>query len=146
MFKSFFPRNVQVLAAVGRQEAGDRFHRLLACLSHPPSYTCVRANTHVASVEEIRRKLGEELRKVGGEQRCSHVWGWPPAAPRPPTLFWLWSVLCWLFLKQQHVCSSSAEGVAHQILLHPRIPDVLLLPVHGPRYVRSSVTDLCSVE
>lgn len=73
MFKSFFPRRVQVLAAVGRQEAGDRFHRLLACLSHPPSYTCVRANTHVASVEEIRLKLGEELRKVGGEQRCSHV-------------------------------------------------------------------------
>lgn len=56
--------SVQVLAAVGRQEAECRFQKLLSCLSHPPAYTCVRASTHLAPLEEIRRKLGEELKKV----------------------------------------------------------------------------------
>ncbi|XP_040921312.1 tRNA (cytosine(72)-C(5))-methyltransferase NSUN6 isoform X2 [Toxotes jaculatrix] len=90
--------NKEVLAAVGHQEAESRFHKLLSCLSHPPSYTCVRASTHLASLEEIRHKLGEELKK--------------------------------------QMCSSSAEEVSLQILPHPRIPDVLLLPVDGPRCVK----------
>ncbi|GAA6215083.1 putative methyltransferase NSUN6 isoform X1 [Lates japonicus] len=91
--------NKEVLAAVGQQEAESRFHKLLTCLSHPPSYTCVRASTHLASLEEIRHKLGEELKK-------------------------------------QQMCSSSAEEFSLQILPHPQIPDVLLLPVHGPRPVK----------
>ncbi|XP_030253746.1 putative methyltransferase NSUN6 isoform X2 [Sparus aurata] len=90
--------NTEVLAAVGHQEAECRFQKLLSCLSHPPSYTCVRASTHLAPLEEIRHKLGEELKKM---------------------------------------CSSSAdEEVSVQILTHPRIPDVLLLPVDGPRPVK----------
>lgn len=60
---------LQVLAVVGHQEAESRFHRLLTCLSHPPSYTCVRASTHLASLEEIRHKLGEELKKVGSKRK-----------------------------------------------------------------------------
>lgn len=36
------------------------------------------------------------------------------------------------------MCSSSAGEVAVQIVPHPRIPDVLLLPVVGPRYVRNA--------
>lgn len=36
------------------------------------------------------------------------------------------------------MCSSSAGEVAVQIVPHPRIPDVLLLPVDGPRYVRNA--------
>ncbi|XP_062235895.1 tRNA (cytosine(72)-C(5))-methyltransferase NSUN6 isoform X2 [Platichthys flesus] len=91
--------NVEVLAAVGHQEAESRFHRLLTCLTHPPSYTCVRASTHLASLEEIRHKLGEALTK-------------------------------------QQMCSSSAEDVSLRIVPHPRIPDVLLLPVDGPRPVK----------
>uniref|UniRef100_A0A4W6FJM8 NOP2/Sun RNA methyltransferase 6 n=1 Tax=Lates calcarifer TaxID=8187 RepID=A0A4W6FJM8_LATCA len=94
--------NKEVLAAVGQQEAESRFHKLLICLSHPPSYTCVRASTHLASLEEIRHKLGEELKK--------------------------------------QMCSSSAEEFSPQILPHPQIPDVLLLPVHGPRYVKNAGT------
>ncbi|XP_062235894.1 tRNA (cytosine(72)-C(5))-methyltransferase NSUN6 isoform X1 [Platichthys flesus] len=90
--------NVEVLAAVGHQEAESRFHRLLTCLTHPPSYTCVRASTHLASLEEIRHKLGEALTK--------------------------------------QMCSSSAEDVSLRIVPHPRIPDVLLLPVDGPRPVK----------
>lgn len=59
----------QVLAAVGHQEAYSRFQKLLTCLSHPPSYTCVRASTHLAPLEEIRLKLAEELAKVKSFQR-----------------------------------------------------------------------------
>lgn len=91
--------NKEVLTAVGHQEAEHRFHKLLSCLSHPPSYTCVRASTHLAPLEEIRQRLAEELRK-------------------------------------QQMCSSSAEEVSVQILPHPRIADVLILPVEGPRPVK----------
>lgn len=42
-----------------------------------------------------------------------------------------------LMLKQQ-MCNLSAEEVSIPILTHPRIPDVLLLPVDGPRYVRNA--------
>ncbi|KAM3860532.1 tRNA (cytosine(72)-C(5))-methyltransferase NSUN6 [Diretmus argenteus] len=90
--------NKELLAAVGLQEAESRFQRLLVCLSHPPALTCVRASTHLASLEEIRHKLEEELRK-------------------------------------QQMCGSSTEDLSLQILTHPCIPDVLLLPVIGPRAV-----------
>lgn len=49
---------------VGHQEAESHFQKLLICLPHPPSYTCVRASTHLAPLEEIRLKLAEELKKV----------------------------------------------------------------------------------
>ncbi|XP_068604199.1 tRNA (cytosine(72)-C(5))-methyltransferase NSUN6 [Brachionichthys hirsutus] len=91
--------NKEVLAAVGREEAECRFQKLLTCLSHPPSYTCIRASTHLASLEEIRHKLGEELKK-------------------------------------QQMLKSTAEDVSVQIFTHPQIPDVLLLPVEGPRPVK----------
>ncbi|XP_041669928.1 tRNA (cytosine(72)-C(5))-methyltransferase NSUN6 isoform X2 [Cheilinus undulatus] len=96
--------NKEVLASVGHQEAECRFHKLLTCLSHPPSYTCVRASTHLAPLEEIRHKLGEELRK--------------------------------------QMYSSSAEEVSAQILPHPHIPDVLLLPVDGPRPVKQLSSEM----
>ncbi|XP_038585865.1 tRNA (cytosine(72)-C(5))-methyltransferase NSUN6 isoform X1 [Micropterus salmoides] len=98
--------NKEVLTAVGHQEAECRFQKLLACLSHPPSYTCVRASTHLAPLEEIKHKLAEELKK------------------------------------QQQMCSSSAEEVSLQILPHPRIPDVLLLPVDGPRAVKRLTSEV----
>ncbi|XP_020503223.2 tRNA (cytosine(72)-C(5))-methyltransferase NSUN6 isoform X1 [Labrus bergylta] len=94
--------NKEVLSSVGHQEAESRFQRLLTCLSHPPSYTCVRVSTHVAPLDEIRHKLEEELRK--------------------------------------QMCSSSAEEVSVQI--HPCIPDVLLLPVDGPRPVEKLSSEL----
>ncbi|KAM9712750.1 LOW QUALITY PROTEIN: tRNA (cytosine(72)-C(5))-methyltransferase NSUN6 [Menidia menidia] len=84
--------NKEVLAAVGHQEAELRFQKLLTCLSHPPSHTCVRASTHLAPLEEIRHRLEEELRQ-------------------------------------------QVEEASTRVLPHPRIPDVLLLPVDGPRQV-----------
>ncbi|XP_068160037.1 tRNA (cytosine(72)-C(5))-methyltransferase NSUN6 isoform X2 [Antennarius striatus] len=95
--KSVFLNN-EVIAAVGREGAESRFQKLLICLSHPPSYTCVRASTHLTPLEEIRHKLGEELRKK--------------------------------------TFKSSAEDSTVQIFTHPQIPDVLLLPVDGPRPVK----------
>ncbi|XP_070961460.1 tRNA (cytosine(72)-C(5))-methyltransferase NSUN6 isoform X1 [Oncorhynchus clarkii lewisi] len=90
--------NKEVLAAVSQGEAEQRFQRLLSCLSHPPALTCVRASTHLASLEEIQHRLGEEL-------------------------------------KQQQKCDSQSEDISVIILPHPHIPDVLLLPVIGPRPV-----------
>uniref|UniRef100_A0A1A8CGU9 NOP2/Sun domain family, member 6 n=1 Tax=Nothobranchius kadleci TaxID=1051664 RepID=A0A1A8CGU9_NOTKA len=84
--------NKEMLAAVGHQEAECRFQKLLTCLSHPPSYTCVRASTHLVPLEEIQRKLHEELKQT-------------------------------------------REEASVQIVPHPRIADVLLLPVDGPRPV-----------
>lgn len=63
--------NKELLAAVGHQNAEQRFERLLTCLSHPPSHTCVRASTHLASLDEIRQRLGEELKKVWINRRCN---------------------------------------------------------------------------
>ncbi|XP_047205355.1 tRNA (cytosine(72)-C(5))-methyltransferase NSUN6 isoform X1 [Girardinichthys multiradiatus] len=90
--------NKEVLAAVGLQEAELRFQKLLTCLSHPPSYTCVRASTHLAPLEGIRLRLEEELKK------------------------------------QQKWISSPEQPSVH-VAPHPRITDVLLLPVDGPRQV-----------
>ncbi|XP_028289723.1 putative methyltransferase NSUN6 isoform X2 [Gouania willdenowi] len=56
--------NKEVLTVVGPEEAERRFQNLLTCLSHPPSYTCVRASTHLAPLEEIHHQLGEELKKI----------------------------------------------------------------------------------
>ncbi|KAM6977349.1 tRNA (cytosine(72)-C(5))-methyltransferase NSUN6 [Aplochiton taeniatus] len=92
--------NEEVLSAVGQGEAEQRFQKLLACLSHPPAYTCVRASTHLASLEEIRLKLGDVLKK-----------------------------------QLQQICGPLNGHVSVTILPHPQIPDVLLLPVIGPRPV-----------
>ncbi|KAM9333491.1 tRNA (cytosine(72)-C(5))-methyltransferase NSUN6 isoform 4-T4 [Pholidichthys leucotaenia] len=102
--KSVFLNN-EVLETVGLQEAECRFQNLLSCLSHPPSYTCVRASTQLVPLEEIRCQLEEELKK---QQMC----GLPP------------------------------EDVSIQILTHPKISDVLLLPVDGPRPVKQLTSEV----
>ncbi|XP_027861349.1 putative methyltransferase NSUN6 isoform X2 [Xiphophorus couchianus] len=96
--------NKEVLAAVDTQEAESRFQKLLTCLSHPPSSTCVRASTHLAPLEDIRLSLEKELEK--------------------------------------QKCGSSAEVPSVQIVSHPRITDVLLLPVDGPRAVERLSSEL----
>ncbi|KAL1006840.1 hypothetical protein UPYG_G00077850 [Umbra pygmaea] len=90
--------NKEVLAAVGQGKAEQRFQKLLSCLSHPPRFTCVRASTHLAPLEEIQTRLQEEL-------------------------------------KQQQNCGSKIGDVSVNLLPHPHIPDVLFLPVIGPRPV-----------
>ncbi|XP_077592547.1 tRNA (cytosine(72)-C(5))-methyltransferase NSUN6 [Stigmatopora nigra] len=88
--------NSEVLASIGKEEAEHNFQTLLTCLSHPPSSTCVRANVHLSSLDEIRVKLGKELKK--------QLSGW----------------------KDEEL----------EIVTHPALPDVLLIPVVGPRCVQ----------
>ncbi|GAB5573328.1 tRNA (cytosine(72)-C(5))-methyltransferase NSUN6 isoform X1 [Prionailurus iriomotensis] len=52
-----------VVSALGKQEAERRFETLLNHLSHPPSFTTVRVNTHLASVQHVKNLLLDELRK-----------------------------------------------------------------------------------
>lgn len=55
--------NKEVVSALGKQEAERRFEALLHHLSHPPSFTTVRVNTHLASVQHVKNLLLDELRK-----------------------------------------------------------------------------------
>nr|XP_023649155.1 putative methyltransferase NSUN6 isoform X2 [Paramormyrops kingsleyae] len=57
-------QNKELLAEVGEQEANKKFEELLTYLSHPPGFTCVRASTHLESLETIRDQLVDELQKV----------------------------------------------------------------------------------
>lgn len=89
--------NKELLAVVEHQEAEQRFERLLTCLSHPPSHTCLRASTHLVPLDEISQRLGKEL---------------------------------------DMQLRGSSTGVPVEIVPHPCIPDVLLLPVDGPRPIQ----------
>ncbi|XP_077628529.1 tRNA (cytosine(72)-C(5))-methyltransferase NSUN6 isoform X2 [Crocuta crocuta] len=55
--------NKEVVSALGKQEAERRFETLLNHLSHPPSFTTVRVNTHLASVQHVKNLLLDELQK-----------------------------------------------------------------------------------
>ncbi|KAI5213047.1 tRNA (cytosine(72)-C(5))-methyltransferase NSUN6 isoform X1 [Manis pentadactyla] len=55
--------NKEVVSALGKQEAERKFETLLNRLSHPPSFTTVRVNTHLASVQHVKNLLLDELRK-----------------------------------------------------------------------------------
>ncbi|MXQ94208.1 hypothetical protein E5288_WYG004048 [Bos mutus] len=52
-----------ILSALGKQEAERRFETLLHNLSHPPAFTTVRVNTHLASVQHVKNLLFDELQK-----------------------------------------------------------------------------------
>ncbi|XP_041623500.1 tRNA (cytosine(72)-C(5))-methyltransferase NSUN6 isoform X3 [Vulpes lagopus] len=54
---------LRVISALGKQEAERKFEALLNHLSHPPSFTTVRVNTHLASVQQVKDLLFHELQK-----------------------------------------------------------------------------------
>uniref|UniRef100_A0A8D0RIY0 NOP2/Sun RNA methyltransferase 6 n=1 Tax=Sus scrofa TaxID=9823 RepID=A0A8D0RIY0_PIG len=58
--------NKEVVSAFGKQEAERKFETLLQNLSHPPSFTTVRVNTHLASVQHVKTLLHDELQKFNG--------------------------------------------------------------------------------
>ncbi|TRY58869.1 hypothetical protein DNTS_027461 [Danionella cerebrum] len=80
-----------VVSEFGASEADQCFKALLSCLSHPPLFTCLRANTHIYTLQETHHSLLQHLEQMKG---------------RSPA-----------------------------VLTHPQLPDVLLLPVSGPRRV-----------
>ncbi|CAH7292335.1 Nsun6 [Phodopus roborovskii] len=55
--------NKEVVSASSKQEAERKFEALLIHLAHPPSFTTVRVNTHLASVDYVRGLLLDELQK-----------------------------------------------------------------------------------
>ncbi|XP_066088528.1 tRNA (cytosine(72)-C(5))-methyltransferase NSUN6 isoform X1 [Saccopteryx bilineata] len=55
--------NKEVVLAFGKQEAERKFETLLNRLSHPPSFTTVRVNTYLASVQCVKNLLFDELQK-----------------------------------------------------------------------------------
>ncbi|KAL2761432.1 tRNA (cytosine(72)-C(5))-methyltransferase NSUN6 isoform 2 [Daubentonia madagascariensis] len=58
--------NKEVVSALGEQEAERKFETLLSHLSHPPSFTTVRVNTNLTSVQHVKNLLLEELQKFNG--------------------------------------------------------------------------------
>lgn len=58
--------NKEVVSAGGKDEAERKFETLLKHLSHPPSFTTVRVNTHLASVQYVKNLLLDELHKYDG--------------------------------------------------------------------------------
>ncbi|XP_075068031.1 tRNA (cytosine(72)-C(5))-methyltransferase NSUN6 [Mixophyes fleayi] len=82
--------NKELVATLGADDAERRFERLQSHLSHPPSFTTVRVNTLLTSVEHAKQLLGEEIQK-------------------------------------------QFPGVIIPIYQHPKLNDLLLIPVIGPR-------------
>ncbi|XP_065253803.1 tRNA (cytosine(72)-C(5))-methyltransferase NSUN6 [Emys orbicularis] len=56
-------RNKELISALGTLEAERKYESLLNCLSHPPAFTTVRVNTHLASVKQVKNLLFEEIHK-----------------------------------------------------------------------------------
>uniref|UniRef100_A0A8C2VAG1 NOP2/Sun RNA methyltransferase 6 n=2 Tax=Chinchilla lanigera TaxID=34839 RepID=A0A8C2VAG1_CHILA len=82
--------NKEAVSASGKETAEKKFETLLNRLSHPPSFTTVRVNTHLASVQHVKTLLLDEFQK-------------------------------------------QFNGLSVPVLQHPDLPDVLLIPVIGPR-------------
>ncbi|XP_049633753.1 tRNA (cytosine(72)-C(5))-methyltransferase NSUN6 [Suncus etruscus] len=55
--------NKEIVSAGGKEEAERKFETLLKHLSHPPAFTTVRVNTHLASVQYVKNLLFDELQK-----------------------------------------------------------------------------------
>nr|XP_023488098.1 putative methyltransferase NSUN6 isoform X2 [Equus caballus] len=53
----------KIVSALGKEAAERKFETLLNHLSHPPSFTTVRVNTHLASVQHVKNLLLDELQK-----------------------------------------------------------------------------------
>ncbi|KAM6162098.1 tRNA (cytosine(72)-C(5))-methyltransferase NSUN6 isoform 1-T1 [Erethizon dorsatum] len=56
--------NKEVVSVSGKEAAERKFETLLNHLSHPPSFTTVRVNTHLASVQHVKTLLLAEFQKV----------------------------------------------------------------------------------
>lgn len=63
-------RNNELITALGTQEAEKKYQSLLSHLSHPPAFTTVRVNTHLASVKHVKKLLFEEIQKARFKKTC----------------------------------------------------------------------------
>ncbi|XP_063094044.1 tRNA (cytosine(72)-C(5))-methyltransferase NSUN6 isoform X7 [Cavia porcellus] len=58
--------NKEVVNTLGKAAAERKFETLLKHLSHPPSFTTVRVNTHLTSVQHVKTLLLDEFQKFNG--------------------------------------------------------------------------------
>ncbi|XP_064410808.1 tRNA (cytosine(72)-C(5))-methyltransferase NSUN6 isoform X2 [Latimeria chalumnae] len=56
-------KNEELLAALGLDKTERKFEALLRRLAHPPAFTTVRVNSHLASMEHVQQLLTEEIHK-----------------------------------------------------------------------------------
>ncbi|XP_070623236.1 tRNA (cytosine(72)-C(5))-methyltransferase NSUN6 isoform X3 [Erythrolamprus reginae] len=83
-------KNDEIITCIGPLKAEEKYESLLNNLAHPPAFTSVRVNTHLAPVEYVRHLLSKEIQK-------------------------------------------QYENLSVPVLQHPELPDMLLIPVLGPR-------------
>ncbi|XP_025033457.1 putative methyltransferase NSUN6 isoform X1 [Python bivittatus] len=83
-------KNAELTTFIGPLKAEQKYESLLNNLAHPPAFTSVRVNTHLASVEYVKNLLSKEIQK-------------------------------------------QYESLSVPVLQHPELPDMLLIPVIGPR-------------
>ncbi|NWH81710.1 NOP2 methyltransferase, partial [Piaya cayana] len=83
-------RNNELITALGTQVVESKYQSLLSHLSHPPAFTTIRVNTHLASVKHVKELLFKEIQK-------------------------------------------QFQGLCVPVLEHPKLQDILLIPVIGPR-------------
>jgi len=55
---------LQLVCESGADEADLVFEALRSCLSHPPLFTCLRASTHLHSLQHIQHRLQQHLAQV----------------------------------------------------------------------------------
>ncbi|XP_006894375.1 PREDICTED: putative methyltransferase NSUN6 [Elephantulus edwardii] len=55
--------NKEIVTFLGKQKVERKFETLLSHLSHPPSFTTVRVNTHLTTVQHVKNLLLDELQK-----------------------------------------------------------------------------------
>ncbi|XP_067147872.1 tRNA (cytosine(72)-C(5))-methyltransferase NSUN6 isoform X3 [Apteryx mantelli] len=103
-------RNSELITALGTQEAESRYQSLLSHLPHPPAFTTVRVNTHLASVKHMKNLLFEEIQQFKRLQKGDICFG-----------------------KSTNSFKMQFKGLCVPVLEHPEIQDILLIPVIGPR-------------
>ncbi|XP_066886609.1 tRNA (cytosine(72)-C(5))-methyltransferase NSUN6 isoform X3 [Kogia breviceps] len=77
--------NEEVVSALGKEAAERRFETLLHKLSCPPSFTTVRVNTHLASVQHVKSLLFGELQKESYKTTALRSYCWSPVWQRSLT-------------------------------------------------------------
>lgn len=102
-------------------------------VSRSCSHVCPTLPHTPASVPAPTWLLWKRSGKNWGKnwKRC-HVHFWIHCDSRPISDSWVY------FCPKQQMCNLLMEKEQEVVILtHPRIPDVLLLPVNGPRYARN---------
>ncbi|XP_045390327.1 tRNA (cytosine(72)-C(5))-methyltransferase NSUN6 isoform X4 [Lemur catta] len=143
--------NEEVVSALGEQAAERKFETLLKHLSHPPSFTTVRVNTNLTSVQHVKNLLLDELQKEEYKKTTvrSHCWSplWQCSVKRSPCLC---SRNCVSFqigigirMTEPVYLSPSFDNVLPSYLFLQNLPSALVTHVLNPQ-PGEKILDLCA--